>query len=218
METEVHQLPEAGDSLSASQVSLTKFVDRHIDGPPDSYENSTVDSTEQFNLNFANTETMLDEYFKANDEKFVEKYDSFDNMPSYLMPTVSSTLPPYQHGEVERIRNSYTTASYWTIKKLPNKIEPGIIQSVRKKQTVENLFLADKSNFKPASKLKNFAFHPHQHITMNYEKTSYINKHLVEEEKIRTDSYSRKPFVVSSRIRARYEDIFDDPNFVFPSM
>eukprot|EP01039_Chlorochromonas_danica_P007112 gene7112-7864_t len=141
-----------------------------------------------------------------------------DGIPSYLLPTVSSTLPPYQHGEIERIRNSYRTGSCCTIKKLPNALQSGAIQSLRKKQIVENLILAHEQPFKPSSRLKDHVFTPHSHITMNYDKTSYINKHVVEEEKVRTDSYSRKPFVVSSRIRFKFEDIFDNPNFVYPNM
>lgn len=141
-----------------------------------------------------------------------------DGIPSYLLPTVSSTLPPYQHGEIERIRNSYRTGSCCTIKKLPNTLQSGAIQSLRKKQIVENLILAHEQPFKPSSRLKDHVFTPHSHITMNYDKTNYINKHVVEEEKVRTDSYSRKPFVVSSRIRFKFEDIFDNPNFVYPNM
>lgn len=35
----------------------------------------------------------------------------------------------------------------------------------------------------------------------------------MEEEKIRIDSYSRKSFVVSSRVRAKFEDVFNDGAF-----
>jgi hypothetical protein len=39
-----------------------------------------------------------------------------------------------------------------------------------------------------------------------------------DEEKVQTDSLSRKPFVVNSRIRAKTEDIFFDPEYRFPGM
>lgn len=177
------------------------------------------DDYAEFNEKFQDLTATLDDYFTTGDVPApIEEGLAMDNVPSYLMPTVSSTLPPYQHGEVERIRNSYSTGSCWTIKKLPNKLEPGTVQSIRKKHTVENLILTEKYNFKPSTRLRDFAFHPHTHITMNYEKASYINKHAVDAEKVRTDSYSRKPFVVSSRIRFKFEDIFDNPNFVYPNM
>jgi hypothetical protein len=35
---------------------------------------------------------------------------------------------------------------------------------------------------------------------------------------VQTDSLSRKPFVVNSRIRAKTEDIFFDPEYRFPGM
>ena len=40
----------------------------------------------------------------------------------------------------------------------------------------------------------------------------------MDEEKIQTDSLSRKPFVVTSRIRSKTEDIFFDPEYQFPGM
>lgn len=40
----------------------------------------------------------------------------------------------------------------------------------------------------------------------------------LEEEKVQTDSLSRKPFVTTSRIRSKTEDIFFDPEYRFPGM
>ena len=40
----------------------------------------------------------------------------------------------------------------------------------------------------------------------------------LDEEKVVTDSLSRKPFVIQSRLRAKTEDIFFDPEYKFPGM
>jgi hypothetical protein len=186
---------------------------------PSVKENLEQDGFQQFDERFQALSTTPDdcsaEQLNALRNR---KYNELDDFSSYGMSTVSSNLPPYQHGEIERIRNSYSTGTFRTIKKLPNCMETNAVQCISKKYTLENRILTCEKNFKPASRLKAHDFHPQRHITMNYEKGSYINQYVVEEEKIRTDSYSRKPFVVSERIRGKFEDIFGNPNYAYPKM
>ena len=52
----------------------------------------------------------------------------------------------------------------------------------------------------------------------NIHTNIHIYTYRMDEEKIQTDSLSRKPFVVTSRIRSKTEDIFFDPEYQFPGM
>jgi hypothetical protein len=134
---------------------------------------------------------------------------------NYLHPTLSSSLPPFVQGEVERIRSSYRTGSFWSIKGLPAKLEPGTVQLTRKQHTIENLLSNSENIFKPTSRNQD-VFHPQVYVGTDYDKVNNLNKNAIEEEKIRIDSYSRKPFVITSRVRAKNEDLFHNPDFRFP--
>lgn len=136
---------------------------------------------------------------------------------SYMHPTVSSSLPAYLHGEIERVRNSYRTATFWSVKKLPDKLEPGEVLKMRRQHVVDNLVQTSANVFRPASLLRAHDFGYPLHHGTDYDKLENLHKIAVEEEKMRIDSYSRKPFVVSSRNRAKFEDIFND-EFQYPDM
>lgn len=141
-----------------------------------------------------------------------------EKLASYMQPTMASVLPPFLCGEVERVRNSYRTGSFNTIKKLPSQIRPGHIRQTRKQQITENLLISSNNVFKPTSIKKNEPFHRPEYIGTDFEKMKNLNKILMEEEKVQTDSLSRKPFVTTSRIRSKTEDIFHDPEYRFPGM
>lgn len=136
----------------------------------------------------------------------------------YLIPTVSSSLPIYLQGENERIRSSFRSHTCWTIKKLPNLLMTGEVQRNRRQHAVENLVSTSSNTFKPASLLKARDFGKPEYIGTDFDKMKNLNKIQVEQEKIRIDSYSRRPFVVSSRIRAKFEDIFNDDSYQFAYM
>jgi hypothetical protein len=138
--------------------------------------------------------------------------------PSYTKPTMASVLPPYLCGEVERVRNSYRTGSYCSIKRLPVNLASGQIRQTRKQHITENLLINSNNVFKPASILRNELFQRPEYIGTDYDKMKNLHKYLQDEEKVQTDSLSRKPFVIQSRIRSKTEDIFHDPEYRFPDM
>lgn len=140
------------------------------------------------------------------------------NYAGYMTPTMASVLPPYLCGEVERVKNSYRTGSYNSIKKLPTNLEAGQIRQTRKQHITENLLINSNNVFKPSSILKNEPFHKPEYIGTDFDKMKNLHKYVQDEEKIQTDSLSRKPFVIQSRIRAKTEDIFHDPEYRFPGM
>ena len=77
---------------------------------------------------------------------------SYSTLPHYLQPTVASVLPPYLHGESERVRNSYQKGNYCTLKQLPSRLQPGNVQLTLKQFQTENLITTYDNVFKPVSK------------------------------------------------------------------
>eukprot|EP01040_Poterioochromonas_malhamensis_P014602 gene14602-16181_t len=147
-----------------------------------------------------------------------EEMDEFDEneAPRYALPTVTSVLPPSAHDELEKVRNSYGPASYSSIKKLPDQLDSGVVQMKVKQQIVENLL--QQKPFKTSTVPRDTDFIPSQHIGTDYDKIHNLNKLIIEEEKVKFESQSRRPFVVSSRIRSKFEDIFFDPSFRIPNL
>ena len=82
---------------------------------------------------------------------------------NYMNPTMASVLPPYLYSEIERVKYSYRTGSYNTIKKLPTRLQPGQTRQTRKhKMNSQNIF-------KPVSK-KNEPFHRPEYIGTDFDK------------------------------------------------
>jgi len=82
---------------------------------------------------------------------------------TYLTPTLSSSLP-YYGNELERIRNSYRSGSWYSIKTLPSKLGNGMIRLARKERITDNLVSNRvKDAFKPASK-RSDTFHRSEYI------------------------------------------------------
>lgn len=82
---------------------------------------------------------------------------------TYLTPTLSSSLP-YYGNELERIRNSYRSGSWYSIKTLPSKLGNGMIRLARKERITDNLVSNRvKDAFKPASK-RSDTFHRNEYI------------------------------------------------------
>lgn len=159
-----------------------------------------------------------DEELTTENDDRIQPQPVDSSYAGYMAPTMASVLPPYLCGEVERVRNSYRTGSYNSIKQLPTNLQAGQIRQTRKQHITENLLINSNNVFKPASVLKNEPFHKPEYIGTDFEKMKNLHKYLLDEEKVQTDSLSRKPFVIQSRIRAKTEDIFHDPEYRFPGM
>jgi len=163
-------------------------------------------------LDFNNGPSAISSYNGDEEVKLTEK------QPNYLQPTMASVLPPFLGGETERVRNSYRTGSYNTIKRLPDQIQPGHIRQNRKQHITENLLLNSNNVFKPTSIKRNELLHRPEYIGTDFDKMKNVNRYWQDEERVQTDSLSRKPFVITSRIRSKTEDIFHDPEYKFPGM
>lgn len=139
-----------------------------------------------------------------------------DNAQRYATPTFASSLPRYQRGELERIRNSFHKGSHYTIRQLPPTLAPGHIETHRSNKITENLTNVTGYRYK-APVL------PHCFGKLNYQYNDYLKetdlrKCNIEEERVKVDCWSRKPFTSSNRIKLLHEDTFSDENYKFPDM
>ncbi len=139
-------------------------------------------------------------------------------LPGYLQPTFSSKTTSYLHAEVERVTNSYRTGSFWSLKKLPDKIEPGKIQTLRIKWQNDNLAVKS-NNFVVRSSPSSLPSNRLEYIGTDYHKNEFINRQNLEENRLRLEGSSKKAFFpASNRIKDKFEDIFENPNFQYPYM
>jgi hypothetical protein len=152
----------------------------------------------------------------SNSEGESKTEDDADAQPGYSHPTVASILPPYLHGETERVRNTYVASSYNSLKNLPHHLHAGEINLQKKQHVLDNAL--EKNTFRTSVVPRDKNFSDFAHLGTDYDKNRNLNQYLIEEEKMRIDSYSRRPFVVSSRIRSKFEDIFFDPTFQIPNL
>jgi len=135
--------------------------------------------------------------------------------PRYLKSTVASSLPPYLNVEVERVANSYRCGSYWSLKKLPNKMRAGNVQLSRKDHTMENLLGKAAGPFVVKSIQKESAMP--KFMANDFHRLEDISRNHLESERLRMYSDIRKPFQTSStRIKTKYEDTFEDLGYQFP--
>lgn len=137
--------------------------------------------------------------------------------PRYLNPTVSSNTVGYRNAEVECIANSYRAGSYCSLKKLPDKIAAGEICQQKLRLTSENLFAKPSSEFvvrTNSTKITDFDY-----MGTDYQKFDDLKRNRQEENRLRIEGNSKKPFVPSScKIKDRYEDMFENIGYRFPYM
>lgn len=131
-------------------------------------------------------------------------------VPHYLTPTFSSNLPPYLHGEVERVTNSFRSGSMWTLKKLPVKLEAGAITNSRRENMTHNLVPKPKAQPAKVKKDPMGCFAPVTHIGTVYEKDKWIQKCQADDERVRIEAFSRKPFMTTNRFVHKCEDSFGE--------
>lgn len=136
--------------------------------------------------------------------------------PNYLKQTFCSTLPSTSYEEVDRIRNSFRTGSYWSIKKLPSKFAAGSISNLRKRHTQQNLLEKPEDVFHTVSS-KSFVgnergcFEQTKYVSSDYGKLSDLHKGAVQAETNEIDAVGRRPFKTKMRAPIKSEDQFGDP-------
>lgn len=134
----------------------------------------------------------------------------------YQNETVSSTLPPYFHGETERITNAFRSGSCWSVKQLPHVLEYGEVQKKRHANATNNLLQKPPRIYKAVVVKKHFWNIPY--VPTTYDKYHVLEKSAFEVDRNQIESTGRKAgLVIPSRIRAKYEDIFEDINYQYPT-
>ena len=61
-----------------------------------------------------------------------------ENKPDYMKDTWASSRSNCGNDEMERIRNSFRTGSWWTLKKLPTALAAGNVEESRRQNTLKN--------------------------------------------------------------------------------
>lgn len=137
------------------------------------------------------------------------------SQPGYLKQTFTSSTPLYSHYGNERIRNAFSSASCWSVKAIPSKLDPHSLQDARLAR------LADVRSHRPQKRdLKQLrVFSPFQYGFHDYEAAKVKAKREADLRELNLISFSRKPFrLSSSKVKLLHEDIIDNENFVYPTL
>ena len=136
--------------------------------------------------------------------------------PAYMKQTWASTRPNCGNDESERVRNSFRTGSWWTIKKLPADLAAGNVENARKRNVIKNRLGKREFQYK-AMTVTNY-FTPMQYQYSDFDKADMNEKNERERSQMKMTSFNREPFSVSNRIKTRTEDTFSDKEYKVPYM
>jgi uncharacterized protein YozE (UPF0346 family) len=132
----------------------------------------------------------------------------------YATPTFVSSLPKYERGESERIKNSFKRGSMYNIRNLPTKLAPGNVDTNKHMQIAANLASKPTSTYKANVLPHSFSKLAYQYN--DYDKEQDLHKCNIEEERVKVDCWSRKPFTTTARAKLKHEEVFKDANYKFP--
>jgi hypothetical protein len=106
--------------------------------------------------------------------------------------------------------------SCWSVKKLPHVLEYGEVQKMRHVNTTNNILQKPPRIYKAVVTKKHFWNIPY--VPTTYEKHQVLEKAAFEVDRNQIESTGRKAgLIIPSRIRAKYEDIFEDINYQYPT-
>ena len=130
--------------------------------------------------------------------------------PGYLRPTLAQTMAvDPQFVESQRIQNSYRSHTWWSVKQLPDTIEPGSVQAEMKTHALKNqlgsMFTSGPEgvgihSFKVGG-TKTQYFNPLSYIPNDFDKPNLLRKAQLEEERNLNASFSKKPFKTSEYVK-----------------
>ena len=135
--------------------------------------------------------------------------------PGYLRQTFTSSTSQYSHYGNERIRNSFSAASCWSVKAIPAKQGPHSLQDDRLAR------LVDVRLQKPKKKdtVQPRFFTPVRYGHSDYDAFKVKAKRDTDLRELNLISFSRKPFrLCSSKVKLQHEDIIENENFVYPTL
>lgn len=123
----------------------------------------------------------------------------FMEPPRFMNQTFSGAQPSLggSYSEAERIRNSFRTGSYWSLKKLPAKMEAGEISKSRTVHTTQNLVVRNE-NASSSSSSSSLSKRNEDYIGTRFDKQDALNKLHIDQEKYAVDAFSRRAFSTAS--------------------
>jgi hypothetical protein len=138
-----------------------------------------------------------------------------NHAPGYLRQTVSSITTSSCSSESERIAKSFRGGSFYSIKKLPARLLPGVIDESRKLNIAESLSNKPLATYK--ARTVPVYFTPITYSRTEYNKLAENEREEAQFQRLTTLSFSRKPFTYSSsKVRLKNEDIFGNEEYKYP--
>lgn len=136
-------------------------------------------------------------------------------LPGYLRQTFTSSSPHSSHYCNERIRNSFSPASCWSVKAIPAAITA---QSMHDARVAHLIDVRTSKGQKRDTGLPRF-FTPLRYGHSDYGADKVNSKRDADIRELNLISFSRKPFrLSSSKVKMQHEDIIDNENFVYPTL
>ena len=207
------------EKLSAASSRRWKLRHNSVDNPEDDEEETaaddqTVDDLEELlhkldmmdamDGNILSSSTMPAE--KGNEENKETTMPS----PGYLHPTFAQTIGANpQFVESQRIQNTYRSHTWWSVKQLPDTIEPGSVQAEMKTRALKNQLGSMFTNGPEGVGIHSFKvggsntqyFNPLSYIPNDFDKPNLLRKAQLEEERNLNASFSKKPFKTSEYVK-----------------
>ena len=150
--------------------------------------------------------TMLEEKRgEENDETTISSPS-----PGYLRPTFAQTMTANpQFVESQRIQNTYRSHTWWSVKQLPDAIEPGAVQAEMKTRALKNQLGSMFTNGPEGVGIHSFKvggthtqyFNPISYVPNDFDKPNLLRKAELEEERNLNASFSKKPFKTSEYVK-----------------
>lgn len=131
--------------------------------------------------------------------------------PGYLRPTFAQTMAANpQFVESQRIQNTYRSHTWWSVKQLPDTIEPGAVQAEMKTRALKNQLGTMFTNGPEGVGIHSFKvggthtqyFNPISYLPNDFDKPNMLRKAQLEEERNLNASFSKKPFKMSEYVKA----------------
>ncbi len=148
-------------------------------------------------------------YPEAHDYSYQDEREP----PRFMNQTFSCAQPSLagSYSEAERVRNSFRTGSYWSLKKLPAQIEPGEISKLRALHTTQNLVVRSEQNSK--NEMNALSRRTEKYIGTRYDKPDMLQKLHIDQQKYHIDSFSRRAFTVTATGGTHKGEGFVSPDF-----
>lgn len=174
-----------------------------------------------------------DENVESKDNHQFE-YPIFEDVPSHQLPNFSTIFGAFGSMEQDYIKQAYNSASFTSLRKLPNQLRYGEVFLARQNQILKTqlgnpALSASQINGASTGRLQSKSlgsstrvralrlFQEFKYIPSRYslaEEAKAQERQTAEEKRLRISGKAFAP--TSTRTKAKYEDTFEDEDYRFP--